>query len=89
LTDATANTVRPRLALVEIGGDRQIAVGGELVGLAPDVIVEPEHLVNHHDAGPRGVVVLRRGQIARKSQVTDWNGDIRQGHTISWWRWLR
>jgi len=50
-------------ALDEVGGDGEVAVVGEAVGDAADVVVEPPHLAHDDDGRPR-TVASRPGDVA-------------------------
>src|SRR6202042_2441372 len=72
LADGAANAADPRFAVVEVRGEGHVSAGRELVGLSPDVVVEPERLVNHDDARPRARAAgaARTGPGRRDGEVS-------------------
>ena len=87
LRERAADAADPGLVLVQVRSQRQIPVSGHLIGLAADVRVQPEGLVNDHHAGPWPGSFGGDREIPGHLSVRRTEGDVRHDATRSWKAW--
>jgi len=71
LPEGAAHAAGPGLAPEQVGRQRQVAMGSELIGLTPDVVVQAEHLVDDDHARPRSAGPGRDSQVTGDSAARD------------------